>query len=87
MSRRSTSIDEKQLDNDIHSLKSQISKLTSELKRRGYKVWSTNTMSIFVFFNNEKETDEMYNRLNNNNICTKKRKTKKKFNTKKIKRS
>ena len=32
MSRRSTSIDEKQLDNDIHSLKSQISKLTSELK-------------------------------------------------------
>ena len=34
MSRRSTSIDEKQLDNDIHSLKSQISKLTSELKKK-----------------------------------------------------
>ena len=34
MSRRSSSIDEKQLDNDIHSLKSQISKLTSELKKK-----------------------------------------------------
>ena len=34
MRRRSTSIDEKQLDNDIHSLKSQISKLTSELKKK-----------------------------------------------------
>ena len=34
MSRRSTSVDEKQLDNDIHSLKSQISKLTSELKKK-----------------------------------------------------
>ena len=34
MSRRSTSIDEKQLDNDIHSLKSQISKLTSELRKK-----------------------------------------------------
>ena len=34
MSRRSSSIDEKQLDNDIHSFKSQISKLTSELKKK-----------------------------------------------------
>lgn len=46
--------------------------ISLELKRRGYKVWSTNTMSIFVFFNNEKETDETYDKLNNNNICTKK---------------
>ena len=45
--------------------------IIKKLKDKGYKIFSTNTMSIFIFFKNKHKTEEIYNYLFNNDIYTK----------------
>ena len=44
----------------------------NRLKNKGYRVFSSNTMSIFIFFENKETTERIYNYLIDNKIYVKK---------------